>query len=209
MHFPLSHSFLHTNLKSPCGAGAHELCSLIDIGVLSCAVDFCLTGACPHAHACDATCGYCTSGDDTVPAGSGAPQSDFAVTSFSTDHFSPVSHYPSDQLINNDGSISTIQSGCQQPVLTNLHISTGTHSGGGHRRTQKNRSAGGHRRTQINLVDTSCDANDMQHRTHVVRLSVCLSVCLSVSLSVCLSVSLSLCLSVANGFKGLWSLTGR
>jgi hypothetical protein len=52
--------------------GSHELCSLVEIGVLSCAVDFCLTGVCPHAHACDATCGFCTTGDDgTDPAGSG------------------------------------------------------------------------------------------------------------------------------------------
>lgn len=45
--------------------GAEQLCSLVEIGVLSCSVDFCLTDSeCPHAHACDATCGFCTPGDD-------------------------------------------------------------------------------------------------------------------------------------------------
>jgi hypothetical protein len=38
------------------------LCSLVTSGLLSCSVDFC-PGACPHASACDATCGFCQQTD--------------------------------------------------------------------------------------------------------------------------------------------------
>lgn len=34
------------------------LCSLVESGLLSCSVDFC-PEVCPHAYACDATCGFC------------------------------------------------------------------------------------------------------------------------------------------------------
>lgn len=40
-----------------------SLCSLVTTGLLSCSVDFC-PGSCPHASACDATCGFCQQTND-------------------------------------------------------------------------------------------------------------------------------------------------
>ena len=42
--------------------GDEALCSLVTGGLLSCSIDFC-PGVCPHASACDATCGYCQQPD--------------------------------------------------------------------------------------------------------------------------------------------------
>ena len=54
-----------------------SLCSLVTSGLLSCSVDFC-PGVCPHASACDATCGFCQQtdgGDDHSGTGGGGRRS--------------------------------------------------------------------------------------------------------------------------------------
>ena len=54
-----------TDVLNCVDTGADALCSLVNVGVLSCAVDFCAD--CSHASACDATCGFCS--PDTPPDG--------------------------------------------------------------------------------------------------------------------------------------------
>jgi hypothetical protein len=95
--------------------GDEALCSLVNLGVLSCAVDFCPT--CTHPNACDATCGYCTPAATPSDGGGGGGGGD------------------------------------------------GANTGGG--------GGGGHRRAQINIADTSCDVNDMRHRTEAVNRDCC------------------------------------
>ena len=62
--------------------GDDALCSLVNLGVLSCSVDFCAD--CPHASACDETCGFCTPGD-APPDGGGHRRAQINIADTSCD----------------------------------------------------------------------------------------------------------------------------
>jgi hypothetical protein len=62
--------------------GSEALCSLVNVGVLSCSVDFCAD--CRHASACDATCGLCTPGD-APPDGGGHRRAQINIVDTSCD----------------------------------------------------------------------------------------------------------------------------
>lgn len=91
------------------------LCSLIESGLLSCSVDFC-PGVCPHAYACDATCGFCQAdGEDdhsSTPSGRRSLQIDIDESACDASEFQARTDRVNVQCCDNNQCNSGVPTTC-------------------------------------------------------------------------------------------------